>query len=228
MLPGMRTVHYSTGRLTPAEAATVDAWRARLLTDKPLPGREPRPRSLRLLGIDDRPRASLSDAVAAVTVSRMAVVLRSPLGLIRYAHQAGQLAADAAEAAREGWPPPDGSAVATPVSFYLPWHLAADYDAAQAAARDAWFEAYAAARATAEDAGTQGADARQVIAGEMRRRRLPARLPVIRRGTLARYAITAARWSPDEVCLLAEGHAAEHHEQIHRARRDSHCRTLRS
>ncbi len=37
-VPGPQVAHYSTGRLTPAQATVVDWWRARLLEDRPLPG----------------------------------------------------------------------------------------------------------------------------------------------------------------------------------------------
>jgi hypothetical protein len=37
-LEGLPAVNYSTGRLTAAQVAVVDRWRARLLEDRPLPG----------------------------------------------------------------------------------------------------------------------------------------------------------------------------------------------
>src|SRR5258708_1605913 len=102
--------HYSTGRLTPAQAGLVDRSRARLLEDRPLRGKEPAGEVLRLMGIDDRPRASCSDAIAAAVLDLLD--RRSPGGLqlARYAE------ASRAAAARGG---PEAPAC-QPVSFYLP------------------------------------------------------------------------------------------------------------
>ncbi|MGV9601658.1 hypothetical protein ACWDR1_33865 [Streptosporangium sandarakinum] len=89
--------HYSTGRLTAAQAATVAAWRDRLREDAPLPGIRPKPEALRLLGLDDRPAASCSDVIAAAVADLLDHALPAELDLARYAHcateaqkQAGQ------------------------------------------------------------------------------------------------------------------------------------------
>ena len=57
--PDRPPAHYSTGRLTRRQAEVVNAWRARLAEDKPLPGQKKVSMEARLiLGADDRPRAS--------------------------------------------------------------------------------------------------------------------------------------------------------------------------
>jgi hypothetical protein len=60
----MPPAHYSTGRLTRVQADAVNRWRARLMLDRPLSGQKKVLAGLRMLGIDDRPRASCSDVIA--------------------------------------------------------------------------------------------------------------------------------------------------------------------
>src|ERR1017187_5320949 len=82
-------VHYSTGRLTRGQAALINTWRARLLLDRLLPGRDRVSEAARLLGMDNRPPASCSDIIAAA----VAELLREgpdELGLARYAHAGWQ------------------------------------------------------------------------------------------------------------------------------------------
>src|ERR1035441_7769924 len=81
--------HYSTGRLTRGQSALINTWRARLLLDRPLPGRDRVSEAARLLGMDNRPPASCSDIIAAA----VAELLRQPpdgLDLARYAHAGWQ------------------------------------------------------------------------------------------------------------------------------------------
>ncbi len=108
--PEPEFAHYSTGRLTPAQATVVDRWRARLLEDRPLPGQRPVPEMLRPMGIDNRPRASCSDVIAAAVRDLLKREPPTGLDLARYA-DAGRLAAVRGE---------PGAPVCQPVSFYLP------------------------------------------------------------------------------------------------------------
>jgi hypothetical protein len=124
-------VHYSTGRLTRGQAALVNTWRARLLLDRPLPGRRPVGEVARLLGLDNRPPASCSDIIAAAVTD----LLRQgsdELGLARYAHAGWQ--AQQAAARRNGYngSDDDKAPLYPPVSFYLGGALATQYEALRA------------------------------------------------------------------------------------------------
>jgi hypothetical protein len=205
-------LHYSTGRLTPAQAGVVDRWRARLREDRPLPGHKRVPAVLRLLGIDDRPRASCSDAVAAAVRDLLRHDPPAGLALARYA-EAGRLAALRGGAA---------APVCQPVSFYLPEDLAGSLEELRAQARQDLMEAYNELWREAEQ--QQPGDEKQQAAwfrSQVRQRNLPARARQIPRGALARMAIDRwARRGADRVATDAEDYAAEVHQQVHRARRD--------
>jgi hypothetical protein len=222
-------VHYSTGRLTRRQAETVNRWRARLAKDKPLPGQERVPPGLRALGIDNRPKASCSDAIAAAAAELLAAG-PDPMAVARYADASWQAQRAAAAGSRDSAAAP----VYPPVSWYLPTGLA-----------DTWEELRYQARATAAQArndviteaeqrypadGPDGQPSpecerhrRRWYLDQLRERNIPLRGAQIPRGVLARMAIDAwARHTPDEVCAAAVDHAAEWHEQPHRGRRDMH------
>ncbi|GAB2859392.1 hypothetical protein GCM10022221_68730 [Actinocorallia aurea] len=63
-----RRVCLTTGNLTRVQAETVERWVARLAEDRPLPGVEKKGPGLRQAGLDDRPRASLSNVLAAAVI----------------------------------------------------------------------------------------------------------------------------------------------------------------
>lgn len=115
--------HYSTGRLTRAQAALINGWRARLLTDMPLPGCQPVGGAARLMGLDDRPPASCSDVIAAAVAELLG---RAPdeLEVARYAHAGWR----AQQAAAAGDGNEAGAPVYPPVSFYLPSELTGPYE----------------------------------------------------------------------------------------------------
>ena len=91
-------VHYSTGRLTRAQAGLVNAWRARLREDKPVPGQPRAGEARRPPGASGRPRASCSDAIAAAVAGLLASQPPAPLELARYAYASMR----AQQAARTG------------------------------------------------------------------------------------------------------------------------------
>ena len=111
-------VHYSTGRLTRAQAEVVNAWRARLREDRPLPG-QPRAGQVarRDPGADDRPRASCSDAIAAA-VADCSRRPPEPLALAR------KPAPAPGAAGRRPGRGEDRAALYPLVSYYLPAELA--------------------------------------------------------------------------------------------------------
>lgn len=214
-----RLVHFSTGRLTRRQAELVDAWRARLREDRPLPGQRRVGAAARLLGVSDRPRASCSDAIAAAVAELLARDPPAPLGLARYAY-AGAQAGGGAGGAEQACPP---------VSWYLPGDLASAAEQLRAAARKAARQVHDQVRAAAYDrhpGGTRAAGLARglFVAGELARLRLPSAGPVPR-GAIARLAID--RWAgrgPEEVVADAVSYAARVHLQPHRARAD--MRTL--
>ena len=214
-------VHFSTGRLTRAQAATVDAWRERLRTDRPLPGRQRAGEAARLLGASDRPPASCSDAIAAA----VAELLRSPpapLDLARYAYAGMQ----AQQATAQGQRSNDAAAVYTPASWYLPADIAAQAGQlradAYAAARRIHLEVAAEAERRHPGNGRDAATARALFAiGELARHGLPPYLRQVPRGAIARMAIDRwARRGAERVAADAVDYAASVHDQPHRARRD--------
>jgi len=217
-------VHYSTGRLTRAQAGVVNRWRARLAEDRPLPGTDPVPFALRLLGIDDRPRASCSDAIAAAVAALLAAG-PDPMALARCA-EASWLAQRAAGAGRREDP---AAPVYPPVSWYLPAGLADTHEELRHRAWQVAAQARAEVAAQAQQqypGKDQEADRDLWYLRELARRGIPRRSAQVPRGVIARMAIDAwARHSPDTVCAAAVDHAAEVHQQPHRGRRD--MRTLR-
>jgi hypothetical protein len=213
------SAHYSTGRLTRAQAELVNQWRARLLEDRPLPGRARVGGMARLTGLDDRPPASCSDIIAAAVEDLM----RQPpdaLDLARYAHAGWQAQQAAARGNRD-----DGKApLYPPVSFYLPPELAEPYEALRARAYERVQEAHQeleeeAARRYPEK--TQADERATWLAIAKSRHGLPHRPRKIPGGAAARMAIDRwARRSADRVCADAVAYAADAHEQPHRGRRD--------
>jgi len=204
--------HYSTGRLTGPQADVIQRWRARLLEDRPLPGKEPVGPVLRLLGIDDRPKASCSDVIAAAIRDLAEGGGITGLDLARYS-EAGRLALS------RGAP---GAAVHQPVSYYLPAPLVEVVEELRAAAvtevvdahRELWRQA---AERHPDDEDEQAAWVREQIF----RRRLPARARAVPRGVIARMAVD--RWAAlpvDDVAATAADYAQWAHQQPHRTRRD--------
>lgn len=205
--------HYSTGRLTPAQAELIDRWRARLLEDRPLPGKQPVGEALRMVGIDDRPRASCSDAIAAAVLDLLDRKPPGGLDLVRYA-----------EAARSAAPS------CQPVSFYLPADVADRAEELRARAFQDVLDLRDELRREAQQEYPDDTRAQAFyILGQLGRRGLPARMRQVPRGAVARMAVDRwARRSADRVAADAVEYAAVVHEdgQVHRARRD--MRRLRS
>jgi hypothetical protein len=204
--------HHSTGRLTAAQAGIVDRWRARLLEDRPLPGRPRVSEMMRLLGMDDRPPASGSDAIAAAVQDLLETSRPAGLEMARYA-EATRLAA-----ARGGPAAP----ICQPVSFYLPEDLAA---AAEQLRAQAPGEVIAAHNELQREAEKQfPSDEKQQalwVSAQLTRRGIPHRVRQVPRGAIARIAIDRwARRSADRVAADAVAYAAAVHDQAHRARRD--------
>jgi hypothetical protein len=216
-------VHYSTGRLTRAQAGLVNAWRDRLREDKPLPGRPPVGGLARLLGASDRPPASCSDAVAAAVAELLGQRPPAPLDLARYAY-AGMKAQQAAAAGRGA---EDTAPLYPPVSWYLPADIAEQAEELRAAAYSAVVEAVLEVRREANErhpGGTREAAVARALfeSGELARLRLPF-VRQIPRGAIARMGIDRwARRSPARVAADAVAYAADAHEQPHRARADMH------
>jgi len=215
-----RPVHYSTGRLTRAQADTVDKWRARLRLDRPLPGQRPVGHAARMLGFSDRPRASCSDAIAAAVEALLARP-PAPLDLARYAYAAMRAQQDAAQDGEPGIATPQYP----PVSWYLTGDSARAVEDLRRAAYGAVLDVHADTRRAAyqeHPGGTrEAAVARSVfIAGELARQRLPF-IRQIPRGAAGRMAID--RWAgrpADEVAAAAVAYASQAHEHPQRARSD--------
>jgi len=218
-------VHYSTGRLTRAQAAAVDRWRARLREDRPLPGQDRVSAVARMLGSSDHPRASTSDAVAAA-IADMLARPPEPLEVVGYAYAAirqqwlaGQGRGDASRAP-----------VHPPVSYYLPAALA---DQADQLVRDAAGAAWdklleitkEAARLHPGDEPEQAELRAVYISEELDHYRLyyvgqrkGTRLRSVPAGALARMAID--RWAQrdtDWVIGNAVSWCQGEHDQWHRA-----------
>jgi hypothetical protein len=212
-------VHCSTGRLTREQAGTVDAWRARLLQDRPPAGRAPAGEAARLAGATDHPRASTSDAVAAA----VAALLRRPpdaLALAGYAYRA--MLAQWEDS--HGSPRPAAPSC-PPVSYYLPAVLADQADGLRAQARLAAVEKLRALRVEAGERFPGKTDR----AAQQRSRHIEGRVDALGlyftrqlpRGAVARMAID--RWAArpeDDVAAEAVDWCQDHHVQWHRARRD--------
>ncbi len=222
-------VHYSTGRLTGRQAGVVNRWRARLAENKPLPGQDPVPPGLRMLGIDNRPKASCSDAVAAA-VAELLAAGPDPMVVARAADASWQAQRAAAAGRRDTAAAP----VYPGVSWYLPADLAGIWEElrwqARLTAGRARNEVLAEAeqRYPADGPGGQPSpecerNRRRWYLDQLRERDIPLRGAQVPRGVIARMAIDAwARRSPDTVCAAAAGFAAEWHDQPHRGRRDMH------
>jgi hypothetical protein len=224
-------VHYSTGRLTRAQAAAVDRWRARLREDKPLPGEERVSAAARMLGSSDHPRASTSDAIAAATYHLLSRQPPEPLEIAVYAYRA----------IREQWlagqgrGDPGRAPVRPPVSYYLPAELADEAekltDAAPLAARERYHEI---AEEAVERWPGEGDDAQRqrgaYVAAQVEHEGLyylglkkDTRLRSVPYGVIGRLAIDHwARRPVDEVIAAAVDWCQFHHEQWHRARHDMH------
>jgi len=216
------TVHYSTGRLTRAQAELVNKWRARLLEDRPLPGARPAGGIARLVGFDDRPRASCSDVIAAAVTELLRQAAPGELDLARYAHAAWH----AQRAAGRGQGDDDRAPRYPPVSFYLPAELAVEYEALRLRAAERVLEVH---RELGEEAVRRYPDEQQAreragwITAELARLGVPWRLSKVPGGALARMAIDRwARRSADRVAGDAAAYSADAHEQPHRGRRDMH------
>jgi hypothetical protein len=212
-------VHYSTGRLTGTQAGIVNSWRARLLEDRPLPGRTRVGAAARLLGMDDRPPASCSDVIAAA-VRELLGQAPGELEVARYAHAGWQ----AQKAAARGGLNDAQAPLYPPVSFYLAAGLAAEYDDLRERACKGpramlqELESEAARRFPEDQAARRG-----WLAGELRARGIPARLAKVPGGVLARMAID--RWvhrAVEQAVAQAVAYGADTHDQPHRGRRDMH------
>jgi hypothetical protein len=210
-------VHYSTGRLTEAQAETVNRWRARLLENRPLPGRPRKDPMLSIIGIDNRPPASCSDIIAAAVLDMLDRQPPDELALARYAAHARDAQRADAERAEARFPP---------VSFYLPAELADHYDELRQRAYDRVLQIHIKVKAEAAERypdPTQAAERALWVAGELAARGVPMRLHRIPGGAIARMAID--RWrrrSVDRVAAAAVDYAEEVHVQPHRARQDMH------
>lgn len=225
-----RLFHYSTGRLTAAQAQTVNAWRARLRLDKPLPGIKPKPGSLRALGIDDRPPCSCSDVIAATVRRLLDRRPPEPLDVVRYHYRAVQ----AQKAAGQGDHSPEAP-VLQPVSFYLSEDVADEWEALRDSCATALHRhTRALYAAVAEEITNIDPDT-----GEIRPDRLVERLreasvvmrlaaqglphrPInITAGVIGRMAIdAAARRKVDLVVLEGVAWASEVHQVPQRGRKD--------
>ena len=132
-----RPKHYKTGNLTAAQAAAVDAWRARLRTDKPLPGERRVDPAVRMaLGWSDHPKASTSDVLAAAVADmlRRRAARPRPLALAAYAYRARR-------AARPGVVIPGADPPERPaVSWYAPPGLEDAVENLREQAREAAWE----------------------------------------------------------------------------------------
>jgi hypothetical protein len=209
--------HYSTGRLTRTQAELVNGWRARLLEDRPLPGQPRVGGVLRLLGLDDRPRASCSDIIATAIGE---LLRRKPgeLEVAQYA-DAGWQAQQAAAAGRRD----DAQApVYPPVSFYLPADLAGEYETLR---REAFEQSQAMRGTVAAEAAQRfpgdEIQQRSWLMGQLAHRGIPVRAARISGGVLARMAID--RWAGrpvDQAVADGAAFAADVHQQLHRGRRD--------
>lgn len=215
--------HFSTGRLTRAQAATVNAWRTRLRLARPLPGHPPAGTSARMARGDDLPRASCSDAVAAAVADLLLRQPPEPLELACYAYASMQ-------AARlPGRGESDEAQLYPPVSWYLPQWLTASAEQLRTGALNAALQVHDEAETEAARL-YPGMTRAMAVARYLHKAAVVARagLPFTRqvpRGAIARMAIDLwAPRHPDDVAAAAVAYAAEVHQQPHRARRD--MRTL--
>lgn len=196
--------HYSTGKLTIAQARIVDSWR-RQLTVSDRKWHTP----------NNRPPASSSDCIAAAVLDLLDYAEPDPLALIRYSER---IRNDLALERGHGFP------IASVVSFYLPAVHAERVDGLLTAAQIHHGELLddAAEQAATEFAGRGNATARRTRTLDLiGAHRIPHKVYKLPAGTLARMAIDRwARRSPATVVAAAVKHGAAHHEQQHRARHD--------
>ena len=196
--------HYSTGKLTIAQARIVDAWRRQLT----VPDR-------RWQTPNNHPPASSSDCIAAAVIDLIDHAEPDQRKLIRYAARMRENLA-----LERGHAFPTASAV----SFYLPAVYATRLDTMLTGAQHHHAELLTQARerVLAELPGRADATARVMrmmsVVGELGIPLKVYKLPV---GTLARLAVDRwARRSPATVVAAAVSHGSAHHEQQHRARHD--------
>ncbi|WP_216915237.1 hypothetical protein [Nocardia noduli] len=187
--------HYSTGKLTRAQARIVDSWRGELARS--------------------RPRASASDCIAAAVIDLLDRAEPDHLALIRYADRVRErLAAERAQAFPS----------ASVVSFYLPADYAARLDTllddAQTHHADLLDRAREQVNAELPDRKDRVARAMRMMS-TVAAMNIPFKVYKLPAGTLARLAIERwSRRSPTTVVNSAVGHSEYHHEQLHRTRRD--------
>ncbi|MEV6071985.1 hypothetical protein AB0L82_36055 [Nocardia sp. NPDC052001] len=202
--PARAARHYSTGKLTIAQARVVDGWRRQLT----VPDR-------RFSTPNNRPPASSSDCVAAAVVHLLDHAEPEPRELIRYA---ARMRENLALERGRAFP------AASVVSFYLPAPYALRLDAMLTAAQDHHAELLDQARdrVHTELPGRENATARGLrMMSAVAELGIPHKAYILPAGTLARLAIDRwARKSPATVVAAAVAHGSAHHEQMHRARHD--------
>lgn len=206
-----RRWHVSTGRLTERQSETIERWRERLLEQRPLPGQtRVDVAGAVMYGLDNRPRASHSDAIAAAVDE---LLRRPPSGsqVARYAISMRKLLDPHSQ----------------PVSFYLVDERIDVYRGVLERAEEWSARIHAEARQAAEDAHREADNdaareaAGMVSEGRLLREGLALRDYRLAAGTVARMAIDAwAERDVDEVAVAAGRYAEHAHDQRHRARRD--------
>jgi hypothetical protein len=199
-------VHYSTGRLNPKQARTVDKWRNRLRLDRPLPGVERKGEVLRLLGLDDRPPTSCSNVLAAAVVSLLEEEQPDELAVARYADKSNQ----------------DRTRRIQPVSFYLAAEHADTHNDLVRGTQPAVIQFHDRARREAMERFPTDLDAAQRwYMAELHQHGVPFQVPTVPRGVLVRMAIDRwARRAVDEAVAAGVAYAADILTKPQRARRD--------
>jgi hypothetical protein len=178
--------HYSTGRLTRVQADVVNAWRTRLLEDRPLPGERKRSPELRFLGLDDRPAASCSDVIAAAVAELLEQAPPAELEIARYAFAARRAHRAAGE--RDSGDAPRFP----PVSFYLPGALTDQWEELRTSAFQTVSQIHTRLEIEAAQRFPEPAKGREREAWKrqgLAEAGCPPRVYVIPAGTLARMAI---------------------------------------
>ncbi|WP_028478716.1 hypothetical protein [Nocardia sp. CNY236] len=195
--------HYSTGRLTAAQARVLNRWRRQLTTTDP-----------RWRTRGQRPPASSSDCLAAAVIDLLDHAEPDHLELIRYAARIRE-----SMTATRGRDLPAVSVV----SFYLPGDYADRLDTRLTAAQEHHHDLLAGARdrvLTELPGATNTAQALRMMS-VVTELGVPPKVYKLPAGTIARLAIDRwARRSPTTVVAAAVGYARHHHEQAHRARSD--------
>ncbi|MCX4099113.1 hypothetical protein [Nocardia sp. alder85J] len=209
---GQRARHYSTGKLTVAQARIVDGWRRQLTV----------PDRRRWHTENYRPPASSSDCIAAAVVDMLDRAEPDHLAVIGYA---ARLREEIAVERGRSFPS------LSVVSFYLPADYAARAETLLAAAHAHHVDVLdqVRERVRAELPGAPVAQQAIRMLGILVEMGVPSRVYRLPVGTLARYAITRwARRAPVTVVAAAVAHGRQHHEQMHRARRDMGVGDVRS